>query len=251
MRRTVSSSPTALTLRRLRARFGIAAPQVSVRTHLPWHWRVLSRVALLAVGFALGIALYEAYLAWLSPSLNLRAGVSNEQLENMQEELSSLRSSSGSADSVIQIERTAKEELSKQVKTLQAENARLKEDLALFQGLASSGAQDGAVNINRFQVESDGSSVLNYRMLVTVGGQKDRSFSGSLQLVVSGMQQGRSVMLTYPSATDARRSAYGLDFRHFQRMEGQLQLPADVVAKSVEARVLQGGQVCARMSASL
>jgi hypothetical protein len=37
-----ASSRLALMLRRLRGRFGISAPRVAVRTHLPWYWRALS-----------------------------------------------------------------------------------------------------------------------------------------------------------------------------------------------------------------
>ena len=47
-----ASSRLALTLRRLRGRFGISAPRVAVRTHLPGYWRALS-VILLSAGASL------------------------------------------------------------------------------------------------------------------------------------------------------------------------------------------------------
>ena len=57
------SAMKTLRLKRLRRRFGIAAPRVAVRTHVPWYWRWLTSTVLLVVSIA---------LAWLSFDLGRR-----------------------------------------------------------------------------------------------------------------------------------------------------------------------------------
>ena len=42
------TSKTTSKLRRLRQRFGIGAPRVAIRRHIPWYWRVLSGIVLVA-----------------------------------------------------------------------------------------------------------------------------------------------------------------------------------------------------------
>lgn len=60
MRWTYADSRLAITLRRLRSRFGIAAPRVSVRTHIPWYWRALATISVLSISIALAGWIYDA-----------------------------------------------------------------------------------------------------------------------------------------------------------------------------------------------
>src|SRR3990167_925188 len=55
-----ASSRLALTLRRLRSRFGISAPRVAIRTHVPWYWRALAVVLLSGASLALAGWIYDA-----------------------------------------------------------------------------------------------------------------------------------------------------------------------------------------------
>jgi hypothetical protein len=70
MFRPFASSRLALTLRRLRGRFGISAPRVAIRTHLPWYWRALAIVVLSGVSLALAGWILRRRTAFfrLSPS---------------------------------------------------------------------------------------------------------------------------------------------------------------------------------------
>lgn len=241
-------------LRRFRARFGIASRRLAVQTHVPWYWRAVGAVLTLALGVALGAWVYDlargtAVLPGFASSAEherLRSHVL--ELEN---EVGRLRATADSAGSTLKIERAAQQALARQVNTLQAENARLREDLALFEGLAAGTTQDGSLRISRFAVERLGASRIGYHLLVSVGGRKDRDFQGSLQFFVNVGEQGKDAILTFPSTTEAGRQRYAVSFRHFQRLEGELTLPTGVVGTSVEVRVLQNGQVRARATGTL
>ena len=60
MRWSYADSRLAVTMRRLRSRFGISAPKVAVRTHIPWYWRVLATIAVLSISIALAGWVYDA-----------------------------------------------------------------------------------------------------------------------------------------------------------------------------------------------
>ncbi len=47
-------------LRRFRSRFGISAPRVAVRTHIPWYLRALATIAILSISIALAGWVYDA-----------------------------------------------------------------------------------------------------------------------------------------------------------------------------------------------
>jgi DNA-binding response OmpR family regulator len=144
------------------------------------------------------------------------------------------------------------QELARQVKTLQGENARLREDLSLFEELASGSSRDkDGLAVSRFMVEPIDPERLHYRLLVTLGGRKDRDFQGSLQFLVNVQEQGRNAILTFPANSETNRQRYAVNFRHFQRLEGDLLLPRGVVATGVEVRVLQSGQVRTRATSTL
>lgn len=60
MSRAVAGSRLALMLRRLRGRFGISAPQVTVRTHVPWYLRVMVLAGVIVLSVALADWAYDA-----------------------------------------------------------------------------------------------------------------------------------------------------------------------------------------------
>lgn len=245
-----------MVIRRFRARFGIASRRLAIQTHVPWYWRAVGATVVLACGVALGVWLYDLARG----AARLPGFASAEQIDRfrsqvaeLEQESSRLRASSDSAESTLKMERAAQQELARQVKTLQAENARLREDLSLFEELASgaSRAKNNGLAVSRFMVEQLDPERLHYRLLVTLGGQKDRDFQGSLQFLVNVQEQGRNAILAFPANSETNRQRYAVNFRHFQRLEGDLLLPPGAVATSVEVRVLQSGQVRTRATSTL
>ncbi len=258
VRWSYADSSLALTLRRLRGRFGISARRVAVRTHVPWYWRALATVIMVAVALALAGWIYDAgrrFGGFDRSESEQELRDRRAQIATMQTELERQRSLADAGESNLQIERTAQQQLSVQVKRLELENARLKEDLALFESLAQAeGRNQKAVTIHRFRVEADpaGNGRYRYRMLVAApGGKREQEFSGRLQLTVTLQQAGKVVMMSFPRAEAAESSAFIVVFKHFRRIEGVFQVPAGAVVKTVEASMLQGSSTIAAQTAVL
>ncbi|HRK57849.1 MAG TPA: hypothetical protein PLQ67_10055, partial [Burkholderiaceae bacterium] len=90
---------------------------------------------------------------------------------------------------------------------------------------------------------------MRYKLLVQQSGRPKKDFSGSVQLVVHYAHGGRDATLQLPQGTlDKAPSHLQLSFRHYQRVEGTLSLPAGAVARSVLVRIMSGRQVKAQQT---
>jgi hypothetical protein len=241
VRRAYADSRLAVTLRRLRSRFGITAPKVAVRTHIPWYWRALATISVLSISIALAGWVYDAgrkIAGFDRHETEQEITALRERVDRLQEEAAKLRSLANAGESNVQIERTAQEQLIRQVKALEQENGRLKEELAFFENLASADIKEVGFTINRLHVEPNGSQGhYRYRLLAAAqGGKKDREFRGSVQLVISLQQAGKGAMMILPEQNDPAKQRFDLNFKHFQRVDGTFQVPAGARVTSVEAR---------------
>lgn len=256
MRWTFADSRLAVTLRRLRSRFGISAPKVAVRTHIPWYWRAMATIAILSISFALAGWVYDAgrkIAGFDRRETEQELTALRTRVDDLKAEVKQLRALVNSGESNLQIERTTQQQLIRQVKMLEQENGRLKEDLAFFENLASAEGKDAGFTINRLRVEPNGApGQYRYRLLAAAqGGKKDREFRGSVQFLVSLQQDGKSAIMIFPEQNDPARQRFTLSFKHFQRVDGTFQVPAGARVTSVEARLIQDGSTRASQTVTL
>jgi hypothetical protein len=238
----------SLRLRRFRNRFGIAAPKVVVRSQLPWRWLALPILLLV---------LLIALLGWMFLQRNQVGEVGRELQEirarflQQQEELSLLRSTAGTGQNAMSIERAAQRNLLSRIKDLEQENAALKEDMLLFERLIPVVGDEDVLRLEGLRVVKDDSGRYRYRLLVAYQPSRNKpEFSGRLQLVVDYLLAGRVEQLLLPGKAEAA-SDYQVSLKHFLRREGGFQLPEGAQLKSVEARIFQGATLLGRQSAQL
>ncbi len=173
-----------------------------------------------------------------------------EQLETLTAERDRFSTTVNAAESQLNIERSAQKQLAAQVKAVELENVRLKEDLAFFESLLPNATGPVGINIRRLKIDQIAPNQLRYRLLIMQGGKGDRRFVGTLQLAVTTLQDGKNAMMTFPSVP-AEQEKFKLNFMHYQRVEGVLTLPEGASTKLVQARVLENGQVRTQLSANL
>ena len=239
-------------LKRLRQRFGISAPRMTVQTHIAWYWRWLGMLVFLSLSLALAAWMYDAgrrFAGFDRSELENELTNLRESMARLESEAARLRSIANASDSRLKIEQTAQTQLAGQVKALEDENNRLKEDLAFFENLVPSEHRGDKVSIHRFTVERD---VLpgeyRYRLLVLQGGRLDREFHGSLQLVVEMQRDGKDATILIPDLPEAAGSAFKLNFKYFRRIEGTFRVPAAAKVRTVQARIMENGSNEARAS---
>ena len=236
---------------KLRQRFGIAAPKVSVRTHVPWYLRWLGIAVLLAFSAALAAWMYDAgrrYAGFDRSEVEQDLAGKRRDLEEAQAELLRLRSIANAADAKLSIERTAQQKLAQQIRGLEGENARLREELAIFESMLSSDGRGSApLSIQRFKVATEVQpGEYRYRFLLLASGPRRVDFQGRFELLVSLTEDGRSAMITLPESADAGGPGFRLGFKHFQRIEGTFRVTPKARVESVQVRVYEAGTGQAR-----
>jgi PAS domain-containing protein len=244
-------------LSKLRQRFGIAAPKVSVRTHVPWYLRWL--------GLAVALVFSVTLAAWTWDAGRRFAGFDRSEVEQdlaaaraesakLREELERLRALANAADSKVAIERTAQQKLAQQIRSLEQENGRVREELALFESMLSSETAVAApLSILRFKVEPDLlPGEYRYRLLLLASGpRRGRDFQGRLELAVGLTEDGRSAIIMVPGQAEAEGPAFRLAFKHFQRIDGSFRVSPKARVGSVQVRVYESGSAEPKVTQSV
>jgi hypothetical protein len=238
------SATKTLRLKRLRRRFGIAAPRVAIRTHVPWYWRWLTSTVVLVVSVALAWLAFDVGRRYAGFNASEAQGVQSrlqEENAKIETENAALRKEIAGIERKLHIELSAQGNLTGQIRALSEENALLKEDLAFFQTLMASGSDPGGVTVNRFRVERDAlPGEYHYRLLIVQSKQRVREFRGTLQLIVDYERNGTPAVITYPEKSEDGQ-AYNLRFKFYQRVEGTFTLDPDAVVNAVQVRVMKDG----------
>jgi hypothetical protein len=214
----------------LRRRLSVSAPRVIVRSHLPWplRWAVLAVV----LGFSAALALWAFEFGKEIAGLDRQ---SHRELAQLRLEVTTLRagqeralSVANTADSLVKAEKAAQERLAGQVRQLQAENQALQADLGFFEGLLPVAGQ--GLQLRGLQADLRVPGQLHYQLLLMQAGRPAVDFEGRFDLLLAGLADGRPWSQTRPGPKP-------LQFRQYARLEGSIDVPPDVVVKTVQARV--------------
>lgn len=227
----------------------VSSPSMTVKSQLPLRYRLL--VWLIALCVVIGIGLWAYDMGRSGAGLDADVRDQHVQITQLKAERDQLAKSANAAESRLNIELAAQNQMSEQIKTLEAENARLKEENAYYESLLPSNTGAQGVTIQRLALEPVSPDKLRYRLLVLQGGSGKQRFAGELQLVVTFEQNGQTQSLTFPNDQSGDHEKFKIGFRHYQRLEGVLTLPAGAKAKTVQARVLEKGKVKVESSAGI
>jgi hypothetical protein len=217
----------------LRRRLSISAPRVMVRSHLPWPLRWA--LAAVVLGFSAAIALWAfefgREIAGLDRGAKLELARLRSEIGRLTAENEQARSLSNTADSLVRTERAAQEKLAQQVRQLEAESQRLRQDLGFFERLLPA-AQGEGLQVRGLMAEPGEPGRLRYQMLVMQQGRNSAEFSGRYDLLLTGQLEGRPWTLALPGG------ARPITLKQYARVEGLVEHPPGAVIKSVQVRVI-------------
>ncbi|MEO1766935.1 DUF6776 family protein [Thiobacter aerophilum] len=239
-------------LRRLKSRFGIATARMRVRTHIPLPVRLIVVALLVGAGLALADWVYTTglRLAGFEKSQAQEALRSlSDEVTRLERDNAALRAESARLRQQLEIEQATQRNLAQTLKGLQEENAILREDAAFFRNLLS--PNPGAMGVTIYHAKLERNPLLpgeyRYRLLLLNAGPRDQEFSGSVELLVSGVRDGRTLTVAEPGA----KGRLPVRFRYYQRLEGSLQLPEGMSPRSLQVRVFEAGAVQPRWTRTL
>jgi hypothetical protein len=232
-------------LRLLIRRLTVSAPRVLVRSALPWpfRWIVLATV----FGFCAAIALWAFEfgkdIAGLDHNTKAELHEARAELLALREEMTQLKAAQDQAQSVantvdtlLLAEKASFEKLATLNKQLEAANRSLRDDLGFFEQLIPA-VDGGSLAIRSLQAERLNDAELKWQVLLVQAVRNPPEFDGQLALSFTGFQNGKPWTATLPTGSQA------IKFKQYGRIEGIFELPAQVVVKSVTAKVMVGAVV--------
>lgn len=236
--------------RSIKSKFGINAPRLLVRTHIPWPLRMVAVGVLVAAGWLIGQWVFETGLRLAG----FEKGRAQQQLTQLHSKVSlleqenvALKSEKFRTTQEIEIEQTTNKDLAKSLQSLQEENLTLREDNAFFRNLLSPDQGPGPISIYHFKLERNPllAGEYRYRLLLLKSGKREQEFVGSVQFLVTGEQAGKKVVSIQPEAEargdQDKPQMIAVKFKYYQRLEGAFQLPEGMTPKSVQVRVFEAG----------
>ncbi len=208
---------------------------MAVRSAMPWPLRWAA--AAIVLGFCAAIALWAFEFGKNIAGLDTGA---EEELLRLRSDTAKLREERDKAQSVfntsaslLTAEKAAQERMAAQIKTLEAENRALRDDLGFFEKLIPSSAAEG-VAIRGLQAEVLSGSQLKWQVLVIQPVKNAAEFRGKLEMTVAGTLNGKPWVMDLPGGIQ------DLHFRQYRRVEGMVDLPPQAMVKNVSAKVVEG-----------
>ncbi|MBO9329877.1 hypothetical protein GHR37_12095 [Achromobacter xylosoxidans] len=188
------------------------------------------------------------------------------QEESMRQQATQLRYVQGqldAADGELVIERAARQELETELRAVQAEVGRVRDQLAFYEQLLPPGPE-GAVDIRGVQIDRGGGG-LRYKVLLMRSGRNGGTpFAGALRFQATGTLQGETVTVELAplqvkaesgpvtnTGDSTAAASLALQFDQYQRSQGVLALPEGFVPESVTVSVLEGETVRASRNVKL
>jgi hypothetical protein len=219
----------------LRRRLTISAPRMKVRSAMPWPLRWAA--AALMLGFCGAISLWAfergKEIAGVDTSAREELLRLRDEVDRLRQERDRVQSILNTSGSALTVERAAQEKLAGQVRTLEAENRTLRQDLGFFEKLLPASGTE-TVAIRGLHAEVLSGTQLKWQVLVIQPVKNAPEFRGRLELSFSGTLDGKPWLMPLPGGPQA------LQFRQYRRVEGMVDLPAQAIVKNVSARVVEG-----------
>ncbi len=232
--------------RLLRRRLTVSAPKMAIRSTLPWPLRWV--VVAIVLGFCGAISMWAFEFGRDIAGLDR---TSKEELPRLRSEVARLtlerdkaQSIANTAGSLLAAGQATQDQLAAQNRQLEANNHALRDDLGFFEKLLPVSGT-GGIAIRGLQVEVLAGAQLKWQVLVFQAVKNPAEFSGKLDLTFSGLRNGKPWSMALPE------SEQGLTFKQYRRLEGVLELPADVLLKMASARIMDGSTVRAAQTVKL
>lgn len=218
-------------LRALKMRFGITAPQVAVRTALPWYWSVARIVLVLLVGYA---AAYWQLVGRYTRPLDHVAAQKLEDVQALQVKVVHL-------ESQLQVATAAQSNFAKEMASMQDENMRIKEELAFYKSILTEGGTTGVPRIHSVKLSRGArAGEYQYQILLVQSGRHDKLVQGGLQLLLNGTLNGKP--MTHHVEPAGQQKGIKVNFKYYQRIEGLFSVPPQASAQTLQVQYVATGQ---------
>jgi len=229
-------------IKEIKRKFGISAPQVSVRPYIPRYLRWLVIIVLAVLVLLLCWVMFNAGRQFTSLDKN---GISHgiDQLSDSNSRLKGenkkFRTQVTGLQRQLQMDNTTRNNITERIKALEDKNTQLKEELSFFENLVSGkGKVTGNIFIYHFKLKQGQTpGKYRYNLVLLQGAEEINGFQGKLAFTAHLWQDGKKVKM--PIIGKDSPEAFNLKFKFYHRVEKTFEVPPDTVVKSLEVQVYE------------
>ncbi len=133
-----------------------------------------------------------------------------------------------------EIDQAAYKEVRDNLKQLQEEILELRQEVEFYRGIVSPAERQVGLTIQNFKLLPAGEDHLyHFELVLTQVLKNDRTTSGSITFIVRGVQAGEPKELRFKDISPNSSVKNDFRVRYFQKIEGDIRLPADFAPRSV------------------
>ena len=207
-----------------------------LRSPLGWLW-------ILVVIFGAGLVIYGLGRAGIGPGVPgvlASLGGLRDELRDRDATIAELRRQLADYDTSKTAQEEERRELARTIGELQAEVARLQQQVEFYRGVVASDNPRAPVAIRSLQiVESLEGAAPVLRLALVQPGNPQSVVSGTVQTLVEGRRGSRTDRISLPPRK--------FSFRYFENLEMALTLPGGFVPERVTVEIRSGGRNTAPM----
>jgi Family of unknown function (DUF6776) len=210
----------------------VVKPRLSSRIKLLLAGSILTAVILAAgwiYNYGLSTAGFERSFA-VQKQEQLEA-----QVKQRQAEIGELRESLARAQRGVQMNETAFQELDRSLKASAAEIVKLREELNFYRNIISPADKKSGLRIQNLSIEPTGAAnQYRYKLVLIQALRHEQIINGSASLEIIGAQGGEDSVIPIPGPNS---QALKVNFKYFQDIEGEFQLPKNFKPRRVKVNV--------------
>ena len=162
------------------------------------------------------------------------------QIDTLREDNEKLRGALASAELAHTVDQKAYSDVEKNLAELQTQVLKQREELTFYRGIVSPEDGVGGLRIERFEVlPGGGDKQFHLSMVLVQSMRQEGSVAGSVSIEIEGTRDNQPVQLALNEAGAATRAdgSVAFQFRHFQKVEQDITLPAGFEPRAVNVEV--------------
>lgn len=151
-----------------------------------------------------------------------------QQVNSLETERTKLREQVAALGRASQIDREAARVVGGEIKTIQDDRLEMEEELVFLRGIVSSKENRENLRIRDFKIEpTENKTVFRYSFAVSQVLTNKNDVKGTIFITLSGKENNKETLLSLEALTGGKTSSIEMQFKYFQKFDGQLMLPLD------------------------
>ena len=197
---------------------------------------IISVVVLGGAGLAYNHGLKRAGL--VRTSLDEHAETMAGEVKRLDGENQNLRDALARASRALQMNETTYGELDKALKESATEIARLREELAFYRNMVSSGSRASGVQVQSLTIQRGvAPNAFRYKLVIVQTRRPEVAVKGQVRLAVTGTRSGREETI---AISGAGGKPAALNLRNMQIIEGEMRFPEGFEPTGISVSVAPG-----------